>query len=444
MSRAAIVAPFACLAAWAASAVCNPIVPEGEFFSDPAGRVGPDGALYLFGSRDECTNWYCSCGNDLLSTRDMVSWELKKDILRSRDPGDEVDGTDTVLFAPDGIFVDGKWHLMFCTPDTNYVEGVACADSPEGPFGNAKKIPQCTQIDPSIWQDADGTLYYTWGQFSMKMAKFLPGMDGIDESTIAEGVIDEQRHYFHEGSQIFRRNGIWYLAFADISRRGRPTSIGYATADKPFGPYTYRGVIIDNYGCDPEVWNNHGSVVEFAGRWYVFYHRSTNGSVTWRKACVEPIEFDENGLIAEVEMTSNGAGAPLDPFAFTEGRLAATMGGNARIETFPGGEERLARIMDGDKATWRYFAFGEAPSALKLAVVPRAGGEIALVDGCGGEYARATVAGGDGAGIAETVLELKRPFPAGDRQAVRLEFAGEKGKELFDIEGFAFTRQGAN
>ena len=32
--------------------MANPISPEGEFLSDPAPRVGPDGVLRLFGSRD--------------------------------------------------------------------------------------------------------------------------------------------------------------------------------------------------------------------------------------------------------------------------------------------------------------------------------------------------------------------------------------------------------
>ena len=82
-----------------------------------------------------------------------------------------------------------------------------------------------------------------------------------------------------------KRNGIYYLVFADISRAGMPTCLGYATSKSPFGPYQYRGVIIDNDHCNPGNWNNHGSIVEFGGKWYVFYHRSTQGSVMMRKAC---------------------------------------------------------------------------------------------------------------------------------------------------------------
>ena len=49
----------------------NPITPEGEFLSDPAPRTGPDGALYVFGSRDERTagGAYCTHFNDAFSVR---------------------------------------------------------------------------------------------------------------------------------------------------------------------------------------------------------------------------------------------------------------------------------------------------------------------------------------------------------------------------------------
>ena len=112
-----------------------------------------------------------------------------------------------------------------------------------------------------------------------------------------DGIITEAEHHFHEGIQAFKHNGTYYLTFADISRRGMPTCIGYATSDCVTGPYKYRGVIIDNFGCDPAVWNNHGSVVCFKDQWYVFYHRSSWGSNTMRKSCVEPIEILPDGTI---------------------------------------------------------------------------------------------------------------------------------------------------
>ncbi|MBR6733233.1 MAG: family 43 glycosylhydrolase, partial [Kiritimatiellae bacterium] len=266
---------IAALAAVSALAT-NPITPEGEFLSDPAPRTGPDGALYVFGSRDERTagGAYCTHFNDVFETRDLRAWTARRGVLASTGENDGVPASDAPLYAPDAIFHNGKWRIFYCMPDKSHREGVASADTPSGPFKASFSYPWATQIDPSVFRDDDGTMYYFWGQFSAKGAVLKPDLSGIEPGTLHTGVIDEARHNFHEGIQLTKRGGVYYLVFADVSRHGRPTCIGYATAANVFGPYTYRGVIIDNYGCDPNTWNNHGGIVEFNGRWYVLYHRS--------------------------------------------------------------------------------------------------------------------------------------------------------------------------
>lgn len=42
-------------------------------------------------------------------------------------------------------------------------EGVAVSDCPEGPFTNPIQLP-CGGIDPAIFIDDDGQVYYYWGQ----------------------------------------------------------------------------------------------------------------------------------------------------------------------------------------------------------------------------------------------------------------------------------------
>jgi hypothetical protein len=53
--------------------------------------------------------------------------------------------------------------------------------------------------------------------------------------------------------------------------------------------------------------NNHGSIAQVSGKWYIFYHRHTNGNEFSRQACLEPIEIKNDGSIEQVEMTSCGA-----------------------------------------------------------------------------------------------------------------------------------------
>lgn len=94
----------------------------------------------------------------------------------------------------------------------------------------------------------------------------MPGLDSIDPSTLCTNLINEAEHGFHEGASIRKRNGIYYLVYTDISR-GRATCLSYTMSHSPLGPFEKKGVIIDNTGCDPQTWNNHGSIAEFNGRW---------------------------------------------------------------------------------------------------------------------------------------------------------------------------------
>ena len=58
--------------------------------------------------------------------------------------------------------------------------------------------------------------------------------------------------------------------------------------------------------------NNHGSIVEIGGEWYIFYHRHTNGTWFSRQGCAEKIHFEADGSIKQVEITSCGLnGGPL-------------------------------------------------------------------------------------------------------------------------------------
>ena len=63
----------------------------------------------------------------------------------------------------------------------------------------------------------------------------------------------------------------------------------------------------------------HGSIEEFHGQWYVFYHRSSGNCRANRRLCVEKICFNDDGTIDEVRMTSQGAGEPFAPGEAIEG-----------------------------------------------------------------------------------------------------------------------------
>ena len=359
----------------------NPIVPAGMYIADPSAHVWQDGRIYVYGSRDESPEYYCSWDHHVLSSSDLLTWDITMNVFSSRGENDQVPYSDRILYAPDCQFRNGTYYLYYCLASNEHTEGVATSRSPDGPFVNGRNIDLAgiNQIDPAVFIDDDGQAYYIWGQFTAKMAKIMPDMMEIDKATIRDSVLTESEHFFHEGGYLVKRNGIYYFVYAHMGRANRPTCIGYATSDSPMGPYRYGGVIIDNDHSDPEVWNNHGSIVEFNEQWYVFYHRSTHGSNTMRKACVEPIYFNEDGSIDEVVMTSQGAGPPLDAFSRIEAERACLLFGNVRIEAFEKNNEELTKIRNDDKAAFRYIDFGKGAEKFKVRIKPgKQGGRVEL------------------------------------------------------------------
>ncbi len=427
----------------------NPICPPGLNIADPTTRVWIDGKLYVYGSRDESLDYYCSFDHWVLSTSDLVNWEYTPNAFASKGPFDQVPFNDLLLYAPDVMYKNGIYYMYYSQPGG--MEGVAKSVSPKGPFLNATELylKNLNQIDPAVFVDDDGQAYHIWGQFQAKIAKLKPNMIEIDTLSIIDGIITEKEHFFHEGGYMVKRNGIYYFVYADMSRKGMPTSIGYATSKSPLGPFKYGGVIVDNDGCDPNSWNNHGSIVEFKGQWYVFYHRTTNGVVNARKACVEPIFFNKDGSINEVEMTSQGAGKPLSAFFKIEAERACLLAGRVRIESFswdqanpinPANNDQLGQIENKDRAVYKYLDFGDGATSVSVRVAPGAKpGKIHFkLDNSWGPALGTLEVPGGGDGKTWTTLTCKIKEMKGVR-ALHLTFSGVE-KESFNVDSFVFKK----
>jgi len=335
------------------------------------------------------------------------------------------------------------YFLYYCLASSVNTEGVATSPSPAGPFLNGRVIDLggINQIDPCVFMDDDGQAYYIWGQFSAKMAKLKPNMVEIDKSTIRDGVVTEKDHFFHEGGYMVKRNGIYYFVYAHMGRAGMPTCIGYSTSRSPMGPFKYGGVIIDNDHCDPGNWNNHGSIVEFKGKWYVLYHRATHNSVAMRKACIEPITFNSDGSINEVEMTTQGAAGPLNALNRMDAERACLMFGNVRIQSCARDNEELACIRNNDRAGYKYLDFGEGVDSFSVRLAPgRNGGriDIALDNQWGLSPGYIDVPGG-GNGTSWVTLTGKIS-PVNGIHAIWLRFEG-KGEDLYNLDWFQFFRK---
>jgi beta-xylosidase len=411
----------------------NPISPAGVYIADPSARVMPDGKLYIYGSRDESRDYYCSKQYNILSSSDLKHWDLTKGTFATAGTNDQVSYSDDILYAPDCVEKDGTYYLYYCL--ANGGEGVATSSSPKGPFINGTPL-DVKGIDPVVFIDDDGQAYYYWGQFSAKGAKLNKDMKTIDASSIKDGLVTEKEHHFHEGSWVFKRNGLYYFVYTSLSDKKEATTIGYSISKSPLGPFKYMGTIIDNTGCDPCSWNNHGSVTEYKGEWYVFYHRSTHACQTLRKACVEKIHFNADGSIPQVEMTSQGAGNPLDAFSTTDAARACLLTGKMRIVQSGPEREELARIEHYNLATYKYLKFSHSPKKIIVRVASQAGGKIQVLTDSYSTRGTIDIPAGDGKTYREYSADIK-DIPEGIFQ-VRFRFLGSEDKDLMRFDSFRF------
>lgn len=418
----------------------NPIAPAGIYIADPSAHQWKDGKMYVYGSRDESPNYYCSWSYDVLSSSDLKTWERHENSFASKDPNDQVSYSNSILYAPDCQFIGGKYFLYYCLASNRSTEGVATSTSPTGPFvnGTNMKVFGHNEIDPCVFIDDDGQGYYIWGQFTAKMARMKPNRMEIDSLSIRENIVTEKEHFFHEGGYMVKRNGIYYFVYAHMGRAGRPTCIGYATSKSPMGPFKYGGVIIDNDHCDPGCWNNHGSIAEFNGKWYVFYHRSTHGTNTMRKACIEPITFNADGSISEVQMTTQGASDPLIATAELDAAKACLLYGNVRVTAFAADNEVLTGINNGDVAAYKYLDFSADVDSFNAKVVSGKKGvsiEVALDNSWGAPIGKINIPGdGDGTKVQTYGCKINKVKGI---HAVWLRFYGESD-ELLKVDSFLF------
>lgn len=422
----------------------NPILPNQYFVPDAEARVWQDGRMYLYGSLDISGGTsYCSYEYRVFSSADLIHWQDHGESFRSIGPDNDVPWLGMPLYAPDCIYANNKYYLFFCAWEGR--EGVAESPNPAGRFAQATPVAGADGggIDPAALVDDDGQVYLYWGQHQLRGARLQADLHAIDPASLHADMITEDVHGFHEGASIRKRNGVYYLVYTDISR-GRATCLAYATSHLPLGPFEKGGIIIDNTGCDPQTWNNHGSIAEFNGQWYVFYHRSSQASNFNRRVCAEPIHFNADGSIAEVEMTTQGVEGPLPAANTMDAWRACQFSGKVRTEAVGPSEhshsvsEHLTQIHAGDWVGYKYLDFGAGMTIFKAQAGSLGyGGEIEIhLDRPDGPLAGICAISRTGG------WQKWRTFtcPVGGAQGVHsvyLVFRGVFGR-LFDLSSFSF------
>ena len=320
-------------------------IPDGEpyVFEDPdqPGKF----RVYIYGSHDSRITDYCGREQVVWSASvdSLNNWRYDGEILAvSKDAkGDFIneDSLADVLFAPDVALVtdkDGKKTYYLYPNDQHGGRNglIAKSDRPDGPFevcNWSKENPKATdgvlQFDPGILVDDDGKVYGYWG-FGHSMAAELdpatmatvkPGTQVVDG--MISGFKEPGQFRFFEASSIRKVKDKYvfiYSRFTEEGEFGLPTTnytLAYAYSDKPLGPWTYGGTIIDGRAREKDEQGNviasanvsgntHGSICEINGQWYVFYHRQSGLNEFARQAMVAPITVKvEEGAGGKVEIS---------------------------------------------------------------------------------------------------------------------------------------------
>lgn len=158
-------------------------------------------------------------------------------------------------------------------------------------------------IDPCVFVDDDGQAYiYNGGGGTCKGGRLKDNMMELDGAMrTMEGLVD-----FHEATWIHKYNGVYYLSYSDNHEPGQEGVAGwnrmhYAISDHPLGPWKHMGIYMQPTRPETGV-TNHGSIVQYKGQWFAFYHNSALSGDPWlRSVCVDRLYHNADGTIRMVE-----------------------------------------------------------------------------------------------------------------------------------------------
>ncbi|MWN76926.1 family 43 glycosylhydrolase [Labilibaculum sp. A4] len=311
---------------------------DGLYTADPSAHVF-NGKLYIYPSHDIESGIPENDNGDHFDMRDYHVFSMDDIDGEVTDHGVVLDVQDVPwagrqMWDTDVAHKNGKYYLYFPVKDKTDIFriGVAVSDKPEGPFVPEKHpIIGSYSIDPAVFEDEDGQHYMyfggLWGgqlqRYRNNKAQECGSEPADEEPSLPARVVkmsddllefseepkslvildengeplkagDHDRRFF-EASWMHKYNGKYYFSYST----GNTHLLCYAVGDSPYGPFTYKGVILT-----PVVgWTTHHSICEFKGKWYLFHHDSKpSGGKTWlRSMKVTELEYNEDGSIKTID-----------------------------------------------------------------------------------------------------------------------------------------------
>ena len=368
----------------------NPII-QTCFTADPAPLVY-DSTIYVYVGHDSASapdDSYLMRAWKCYSSKDMVNWTDHGVVLPTRDiswSGGEADAAEV-------DYHDGKFYYYTSTPGPGGTAvGVAVADNPLGPFIDigqplisAGSMTGCNAthswrgLDPTVLIDDDGQAYLYTGNNVLYWVTLDDDMVSWNGTIRCLPQTDPAfAPDYEEAPWVYKRNDLYYLVFASQF----PECVRYSTSSSPTGPWTYRGLIMDE---QPNGVSNtiHPGVCHFSGNAYFFYHNAglPNGGSYRRSVCVEQFTYNNDGSIPVIRETEEGVIAPVRPFNPYDTVEAETICWESGITT--GGCDEggllITSINEGDYIKVESVDFGDGAKSFEARVVSEgSGGTIEL------------------------------------------------------------------
>lgn len=308
------------------------------FTADPSAHVY-EGKIYVYPSHDQDQDFESNDNGDQYMMEDYHILSIDNLDSSCVDHGvalhvNDVPWASKQMWAPDAAYKNNTYYLYFPARDHDGIFrlGVATSENPAGPFkAQPEPIKGSFSIDPAVLVDEDNKAYiYFGGLWGGQLEKwqtgaFVPeaGEPPVDAPAYGPRVAeltddmlefkeapqeikildengnpllagDEERRYF-EGPWMHKYNGKYYLSYST----GTTHCLVYAIGDSPKGPFTFKGKILT-----PVIgWTTHHSIVEFEGKWYLFYHDSSLSGGIDCKRCVKFTElfYNEDGTIQTID-----------------------------------------------------------------------------------------------------------------------------------------------
>jgi hypothetical protein len=318
----------------------SPPLIKSIYTADPSAHVF-NGKIYIYPSHDIEAGISENDNGDHFAMRDYHILSMSKIHGPVTDHGVALDiknipWAGRQLWAPDCAYKNGVYYLYFPVKDKKDIFhiGVATSKDPAGPFkAEPQPIKGSYSIDPAVFTDTNGQSYMyfggIWGgqlqrwaagkyesngsktdlqqdnmpALSCKVVKLNPNMkefagpvrDVIILDNLGKPLLgkDHDRRFF-EGSWMHKYDGKYYFTYST----GDTHYLAYAIGDKPFGPFRYKGIFLKPV----QGWTTHHSIVEFKGKWYLFYHDTElSGKTHLRNVKVTPLEHRPDGSIAMID-----------------------------------------------------------------------------------------------------------------------------------------------